>query len=330
MQTLLDHSRGVANLGPRSGRTIDRDGRNRDQTNRAHQRCCRNGWLSEPAVHLITSPAPARWPSASHPLVTGAGLSGGDGSDRPSDPAVDPRVGRGRWSRPSRTAPVVVACTRSLHSTGHPTSARPTVPARQVHRSGGAPSGRHWLPAPRAHPTDGSDADVSPRRPARYAQPHQIGDIDEQPDLHPVAGFEPQLIKQSATSRGLTSQRLADVSQLGPQQREERSREQLGDPAPAFAAHAGAIVEALDQLHVGISQQGADDADDEGGIELDQVGITPYDEVPRRHCQRSPKNVALPHRRTKLRQDARRVNNLRAGPPRQRSPFRPPIRDPSR
>ena len=66
------------------------------------------------------------------------------------------------------------------------------------------------------------------------AQP-RVG-VQQQPDLHPVAGGEGQLLQQLAGRGVLPAQRLDHPGELGPQRGEQRTGHELGDPpAPGLA-----------------------------------------------------------------------------------------------
>src|SRR5690606_16058369 len=111
-------------------------------------------------------------------------------------------------------------------------------------------------------------------------QARQVQGVDEHAELHAVADREGQLLQQRAAGRVLAAERLDEAGQLRPVHVEQGARHQLGDPAALPGGGAeGTVVHGLDQLHVRFGEQRADDAGDEVGGELAQVGVDEADDV---------------------------------------------------
>ncbi len=79
---------------------------------------------------------------------------------------------------------------------------------------------------------------------------------------------------------------------------EQRTGDQFGDPAAAGRHHRAVglqrpVVHGLDQLDVRLGEQRAEDAGDQGGVELAQVGVHEADDLAVGDQQRTPQHLAL-------------------------------------
>src|SRR6266480_981543 len=95
---------------------------------------------------------------------------------------------------------------------------------------------------------------------AEALEPGPLGDVDEMYDLDRVACEERHRLEQSASTGVLARQRLDQPGQLGEEQVDERSRDELRDPAAAAllelaALDDRALVVALDVLEARLVKQ---------------------------------------------------------------------------
>ena len=140
-----------------------------------------------------------------------------------------------------------------------------------------------------------ADAEVDLGERAEAAEPQQV---DEQPDLHAVAGDERHLLQGRAAAGVLAAQRLDEPGQLRPQRVEQRAGGQLGDPAAAGGLHRAVDLErpGVAALHVGdlrVGQQRAEQPGHVVGDVAEQVGVEEDDEVAGGRGQRLPQRLAL-------------------------------------
>ncbi len=133
------------------------------------------------------------------------------------------------------------------------------------------------------------------------AQPVQsgpLGDIDQVPDLHRVAGEERDLLEQAAASRVLAGERLDKPRQLGEEEVDQRPSDELGHaPAAALAEHPAlhdrALVVALDVLQARLVEQWPERPVDHPRVPVAHVRVSPDDQVAGRLVQRFPERLAL-------------------------------------
>jgi hypothetical protein len=87
---------------------------------------------------------------------------------------------------------------------------------------------------------------------------------------------------------------MDDPGQVGEQQGEHRSGDQLGDaPSTPGLAVDGSLVEALHEVDGGVDQDRAEQTGHEPGVEVAQIGIDPHDDVASGRVQRLPQRAAL-------------------------------------
>ena len=125
-----------------------------------------------------------------------------------------------------------------------------------------------------------------------------VQDVDEVPDLHPVADREGQPFQQAPAARVLAAQRLDEPGELRVEEGEQRPHEDLGDPPAAARGEPrdgpqGPLVEGLDVADLRPLQQGAHQAVDEAGGDVADVRVDPDDDVPLQHEQALPEVLAL-------------------------------------
>src|SRR5271165_3019219 len=141
--------------------------------------------------------------------------------------------------------------------------------------------------------------------------------VDEQADLHAVARRERHR-HQQLTGRGVfAAQGLEDAAQPGPQRRQQRPRDQLGDPTAAVGVLAAAdlqrpTVKALDKVDAVDRQQRADQPWHEHRVGVDQVGVDEQDDVAAGGGERPPQHLTLAGMRGQLGQRLLPADN--AGP----------------
>ena len=162
----------------------------------------------------------------------------------------------------------------------------------------------------------------TPRLTCAIASSPRVGvGVEQQPDLHPVARRERQRLQQLAGARVLAAQRLHHARQLGPQRREQRAHQQLGDPAAAGGALDGLEpqrppVEALHEVHAVLDEQRAEQGGHERGVEVDEVGVEVAQHVAGGGGERPPQDLALAGPRFQLGHDVGAAHH--AGPGRRR------------
>ena len=127
----------------------------------------------------------------------------------------------------------------------------------------------------------------------------QAGGVDQGGQLDGVPGGHREPLEQVPADGPLAGQRLHQPAQLGPLQRDQRTRDQLGDPAAlerglaAGVLPRGPLVEPLHQRDAVVGQQRSEQARDEVGVPVDQVGVHEHDQVAAGDEQRLPHRLAL-------------------------------------
>ena len=144
--------------------------------------------------------------------------------------------------------------------------------------------------------------------------PEPFDEVDEQPELHAPTFDERNDFERAAPRRVLTAERLHDVGELGEEQREQRSRDELGDAAAARGRTLErARVVRLDEHRVGLREQRSAQPLDVLAAEVAQVGVDPADDVAVARVQRLPHRVALARPGAGLGQHGRLADHPRAG-----------------
>ena len=123
-------------------------------------------------------------------------------------------------------------------------------------------------------------------------------DVEQRGHLHAVAGGHRQRREHLAPHGPLAGQRLHDAAQRGRLQGQQRTRDELGDPAAlvggrGLAVAERALVEALDQQHRRVVEQGAEQTRHEVGVPVDEVGVHEDQQVAGGDEQRLPHRLAL-------------------------------------
>ncbi len=125
-----------------------------------------------------------------------------------------------------------------------------------------------------------------------------VEDVDEQPGLHAVAGEEGEPLQRLAPAGVLPGQRLDEAGEFGEEEVEQGAGGQFGHPAATAGEQfvplpQGAAVEPLDVLDPRLPQQGAEDAVDEAGMDVDDVGVDPGDDVALKDVEALPQRLPL-------------------------------------
>src|SRR5690606_21786239 len=121
----------------------------------------------------------------------------------------------------------------------------------------------------------------------------RLGDVDEQAEVDAVPPHERQLLEQLPAAAELAGERLYDRGEVGEQGGDDRPGHQLGRPAAAHLAVAGPLVEPLGEADLRVGQQRAEQADDEAGPDVGDVGVAPQHDVAARDVQRPPQRLTL-------------------------------------
>src|SRR5207302_9392792 len=115
-------------------------------------------------------------------------------------------------------------------------------------------------------------------------EPEAPEDVDEEADLDSVPGEKRQPLEDLPPPGVLAREGLDHAGELGEKEVEQRPRGEFGHPpaprlGPAPPQLDGAPVEPLDVADPGIAQQRSDEAVDELGMDVPDVGVHPRDEV---------------------------------------------------
>src|SRR5204862_2506492 len=129
-------------------------------------------------------------------------------------------------------------------------------------------------------------------------------------------------LQNLAAGRALAGQRLPQLGQHRKEQLEQGPGDQFGDPSPfAGAAVDGTVVEALDETEIVTGEEGAEQVDDERGVEVAYIGVAEHDQVADRLVHRLPHRFARRLPEADLGQDVgdrADLGNGRSGPGRRR------------
>ena len=143
--------------------------------------------------------------------------------------------------------------------------------------------------------------------------------VDQGGELDGVPRGDGEPLEQVASYGPLPRQRLHQPRQLRPLQRDQRPGDQLGDPPALERARAtgqvaeGPFVEALHQRDAGVGQQRPEQAADEVGVPVEEVGVHEHHQVAAGHEQRLPHRLALAPVGAELRTDLVRAMHSCAG-----------------
>src|SRR5205823_10619467 len=116
------------------------------------------------------------------------------------------------------------------------------------------------------------------------AQPIGFRNRQQQTKLHAVASEEGHAFQHSPAPRVLARQRLDEAGQLGKEQIEQRPGRELRDASATLGLQFRAelqrsAVEALDVVDLGVAQQGTEQAVNELGVDIADIGVDPADQV---------------------------------------------------
>ena len=125
-----------------------------------------------------------------------------------------------------------------------------------------------------------------------------LGGVDEVADLHRIPSEEGDRLEQRATAGVLSGQRLDHPRQRGVEQVDERSGDELCDPATTTLLEDPlnddrALVIALDVLQARLKEERPQRPVDHPVVPVLHVRVGPYDDVATRLEDRLPERFAL-------------------------------------